>query len=394
MKILIVGAGASGLVLAIKLKMNRPELDVLVLEKNNKVGKKLLITGNGKCNMGNSDFSNPFLYRNKTLTEWVFKTYGFNAQQEFFNKLGVKTKMMGNLSYPYSESARTFVDYLYLVALKYNVKFLFEEELIDYSGSNNIVVKTNKNTYYVDKLVLSTGGKTYQKVGGSEVTFNLLAKHNYKMSSLHPGLCPVAVKEKVKSLAGVRVKANVKLFINNAEVYEENGEVLFKDDGLSGIVIFNIASLVARNYLNEKNIKIVLDLFKNPSKDELFKEFKAHNTDINLMRGYFVNSVSDYILKNINLSLDHNTFKDSEIMSLANICKNLTFTFDKLYDFENAQVTIGGVQSNNFDEHLMSKLENNVYFIGEIIDNDGLCGGYNLMWAFGSALYLGDFLCK
>lgn len=396
MTTLIVGAGASGLVFAIKFKLKNPQCKIIIIDKNNKPGRKLSITGNGKGNIGNIKLSSDF-YRNKKISNLVFEEYDFNRQCEFFENIGIKTKKINDLCYPFSESAKSFVDYLYNYALSQKIEFMFNEELKDYEVKDTYInVKTDKSVYRVEHLVFATGGKSYAKLGSDGSVFDLLNKHGYSINKMYPGLCPIKTKESTKLVTGLRVKAKVTLFLDDKKYNEENGEVLFKDDGLSGIAIFNTSSIIARNINSFKKASISLDLFPNETNEQLFREFmeKSKCSNFNVLKGYFLPSIADYILKRINLNIDKKINNKNELNTLVNTCKNLTFTYQELYDFENAQVTIGGLSVSNIYQNLSSKIENNVYFIGEIIDNDGLCGGFNLMWAFGSALYLGDNLCK
>lgn len=392
MKILIVGAGASGLLLAVNLKLKNANADVLVIEKNVKVGKKLSVTGNGRANIGNECYDS-FSYRNYEFAHSIMEQFGFEKQKEFFEHIGIKTRQIGNLCYPYSESAPAFSKFLYDLALELGVKFNLSEEVIDYFIKDKIEIITNKNTYTADRLVLATGGKTYKNLGGSECVFNLMKKHKYRVTELQPGLCPIKTKQNTNSISGQRVKCNVSLFFDNKIIHQESGEVLFKNDGLSGIVIFNMSSFIARNRHQFKNAKIELDLFPLQTDEELYAMFQKQNTLLPLLNGYFVRSLSDYLLKRTFLKVQKQ-YSHKELFNLARTCKHLSFDFIDLYDFENAQITVGGISFECVNKNLSSKLENNVFFIGEMLDNDGLCGGYNLMWAFACALYLGDTLCK
>ncbi len=383
MQITIVGAGASGLALAIKLKQNNPNIDVLILDKNNKAGRKLLATGNGRCNIGNN-YIEEWTYNDTNLTNLIFEKYNFNYQNSFWNNLGIKTKMIGDLCYPYSESSKAFVDFLFEKCNELGVDFAFEENIIDYKiEGNKIRIITNKQTFTSDKLVFATGGKSYQKLGSDGSVFDILKKHNYDICDLKPGLCPIICKEKTKDISGQRIKSIVTLKSNNDTIHKEQGEVLFKDNGLSGIVIFNISSLIARK--NLQNVTVSLDLLPEYSTKTLFNEFKEKKVDT-FLKAFFALPLVNYI----NNRLGNNKSLENAIY----LCKNLVFTYKANYDFDNAQITIGGINSNNFMDNLESKIEKNIYFVGEIIDNDGLCGGFNLMWAFGSGFYLGDLLCK
>jgi len=379
MKVIIVGAGASGLILGIRLKKLNRNIDVVIIEKNEKPGKKLLLTGNGKCNLGNIKI-NSNTYRNKHFTDLVLEKYDFNYQREFFESIGVKTRLINNLEYPYHESARTLVDYLFSLAKEMEIAFVFSETIVDYESNNNgVIAYGTKDKYIGDKLVWTCGGKSYPKTGSDGKIFDLLKSHHYQITNLYAGLCPIKVQENTKSLAGLRVKANASLYFDDKLVHQENGEVLFKEDGLSGIVIFNLSSIIARDRENVKKVRINLDICPEIKEHDLKEELKVLP-----LKSYMMPALEQYVLKRA---------KQGKC-SASHVMKNLSFTFVELYDFGSAQVTIGGVKMQNLKEDLSSQLEKNVYFAGEILDNDGLCGGYNLMWAFGSALYVGDKIWK
>lgn len=379
MKVIIVGAGASGLILGIRLKKLNHNIEVVIIERNEKPGKKLLLTGNGKCNLGNINI-NSNTYRNKHFADLVFGKYDFNYQRDFFESIGVKTRLINNLEYPYHESARTLVDYLYNLAKEMEIAFVFSETVVDYETSDNGVIVYGTNDKYIgDKLVWACGGKSYPKTGSDGKVFDLLKAHHYQITNLYPGLCPIKVQENTKSLAGLRVKANASLYFDDKLVHHENGEVLFKDDGLSGIVIFNLSSTIARNKENASNIRINLDICPEISEKNLKNEL-----EVMPLKSYIMPALEQYVLKRA---------KQGKC-PVSHVMKKLSFTFVELYDFGSAQITVGGVNMQNLNDDLSSRLEKHVYFVGEILDNDGLCGGYNLMWAFGSALYVGDKIWK
>lgn len=380
MKVIIVGAGASGLILGIRLKKINHSINVAIIDKNEKPGKKLLLTGNGKCNLGNKNIDNYITYRNKYFSDLVLGKYDFDYQREFFASIGVKTRLINDLEYPYHESARTFVDYLYSLAKEQGIAFIFSETIVDYeTNDKGVIVYGTKDKYAGDKLVWACGGKSYPKTGSDGKVFELLKEHGYQIANLSTGLCPIKVEENTKSLAGLRVKTSASLYFKNKLVHEENGEVLFKDDGLSGIAIFNLSSIIARNEKKANSIRINLDLCPEIQEKDLKKEL-----EVLPLKSYLMPALEQYVLKRVK----------HEKSTLAHIMKHLSFTFKELYDFQFAQVTVGGINMQYLNDDLSSRLEKNVYFVGEILDNDGLCGGYNLMWAFGSALYVGDKLWK
>ena len=213
-----------------------------------------------------------------------------------------------------------------------------------------------------------------------------MKKHNYVITPFRPGLAPIKTKEKTALVNGKRVKCDISLLKNNKLIYKEHGEVLFKKDGLSGISIFNCSSLINRSS-EIADFVISLDLF--PDYDltnliNLLTKFNKSNTNY-LLYSFFDKDMSLFILKMIQMN-KVSKYNEKEIKSLAFSLKNLKFHYESTYDFKDSQVSIGGISYSNLNiTSLESLLEKNIYFIGEILDSDGLCGGYNLMFAFASA---------
>ena len=368
MKVIVIGAGASGVVAAINYKRNHKCDDVLIIEHLDKPLKKLLASGNGKCNLGNSniDFR---LYNNPQFAKSIIIDYNY---KEFFSSISIETKTMGDLAYPVSESAVSVKDALLNAAKELGIQINLEEKLLDYKVNNQIKVLTNKSEYLADKLYIAGGLKSSPKLGSDGSVLDILEKHNYKVSTPQPGLSPLFTKEKTKSIDGIRVKAKVTLLEDGKKVHEELGEVLFKEHGLSGIVIFNTMSLIARNM--HKNHEISLDLLPDFSEDYLKNYRKSHKFS-ELLLAFLNPKISAYL---------QDRFNNEE--NIFSSLKNLKFTFDKSYGFDFSQVSVGGVLASEVDENLMSKHEKNVFVIGELLNIDGPCGGYNLTWAFASAI--------
>ena len=362
MKILIVGAGVSGVAAAINIKRKYPNDEVVIIEHNEKPLRKILATGNGRCNLGNkkldiSKYNHPDL----------MKSYSYKEYIEYIESYGFKTKELGDLVYPYSESAQTVRNRLLKELGRLNVDIHNEEDFIDYQiTKTGVSVKTNKNEYLVDKLILATGGKSTKSLGNDGSIFDVLNRHHYNIVPLRPGLVPIKTKENTKLVDGVRTKARVLLLENGKNVFEEDGEVLFKKDGLSGIVIFN-----ASNHIKNKSHKyeIVLNLIPDFNR-ELHKNNQQFLDKHEFLEYYFAPKFAQYL--------------DSIISSknYINELQNLTFNFKDFYDFENSQITIGGIQIDDVKPNFESKKEPNVYFLGELLDMHGPCGGYNLTWAF------------
>ena len=360
MRIAVIGGGASGVFFALKCKEFYPSYDIVIFEKNNKLLKKIYATGNGKCNFANSGelkdkYNNEFAYS-------YLNEYGFKEISEYFESIGINYKLVGELAYPYSESADTVATKLIKHLEQIGVRYNLDESLVSYEQtSSGINLTTNKSTYNFDRLVIAVGGKSSPNFGSDGNLEKELKRHKFDLTYFSPSLCPIKVNENVKLIEGCRHKVLVKLFQNNNLVHEENGEVLFKNDGLSGIVIMNIAAYINR-LENKNNIHIHIDFVPD------MKEVK--------------NSYSSYLNKKLASYLERNSLN----------IKDTVFTFKDFYSFDNSQVTSGGVSLKQLNKNLSSVLEPNVYFIGEVLDIDGLCGGYNLMWAFSSANFAAKYM--
>ena len=354
MKIGIVGAGASGVFLAIRLKERNPSFEVTLIERNDKILKKVLVTGNGRCNYANiGDLTDKYnnVIANKLLNEFTPKDI-ITA----FDSFGVHPTYLDNLVFPTSLSAQTVALMMNKRIEQLGIKVFVNEKVIDYQNKNNqFIVKTDNQEFFFDKLVLSSGGKSYPQLGTDGTVIDILNKHGYKIKELSPTLTPIKVKENTKRISGQRVKSRVSLLQDNKVIYQEDGEVLFKDDGLSGIVILNISSRINR-LNNLRNVQIVLDLA--PSYKEIKKEKYEE---------YVSPKVAEYLLMN-NLDIHH-----------------LAFSFKAFYDYQIAEVSHGGLALDEVNDSLESKKEKGLYFTGELLDVDGMCGGYNLMFAFSSA---------
>ena len=370
MKIAVIGGGVSGCTFAINRKRNHPEDEIFIFEHSDKLLKKVLATGNGKCNIANiGDISSIY---NSPLAVAIVNQFDYSYQKEFLESINIKTKLMGNLSYPVSESAVT-VRNAYLKAIdKLGIKTLIEVNIEDYSFKNNCYqLKTSKGDFVVNKIVIATGGKSLPKSGSDGSIIPLLLSHGYEFKDFEPALCPIYTKEKTKILDGTRIKADVVLLENSKEVFKESGEVLFKEHGLSGIVIFNMSRVIAKDI--SKHYEIKLDLLPDVSNKELSDSLKQNGKE-ELLESYLHPNIIKYL-----------SDKSGNIVDLI---KSLTFTFDKLYGFENSQISVGGLKIKEIDNNLESNKEKGIYFLGELLDVDAPCGGYNLMWAIGSGLYL------
>lgn len=374
-EVIIIGAGASGIMCALQTTKK-----TLLLEASDRVGKKILATGNGKCNITNDNLDVEFY--NTPLVEPYFQQ--FNQQQtiDYFADLGIMTYAdEAGRRYPLSNSANTVLDLL-LKALsqKTNVTTMVNTiPLIVTKNADGFMVKTKNQTYVCNQLVLATGGNS-----GTQYLQQL--KVNYH--AFRPSLVGLKTT-KNKGLAGVRV-SDVCVKMNG---FTESGEILFKEDGISGIVIFNLSAHLARSQINSCQISI--DLLSKISANNLFAMLQnsiKHNpyyllTDI--LTGFLHKSLAKNIIEKLAWTQKvAQNVTTQEIGILVNIIKNYVVNVTGFAD--NNQVHTGGVDLKDLDAHLQHRQIKNLYFVGELVDVDGDCGGYNLQWAWTSGKIVGD----
>ncbi len=393
MKLGIIGQGAAGLFLALQIVTNdkKHKIDITIIDKNINPGRKLYVTGNGRCNLGNK-VVNRYSY-NQDPAFKLTRDFDYVKEIAFLRDLGIGTRLLDDLIYPYSLSATAFTDYLIKILKDNKVKFLNKSEVLDYSlKDNQVSLKTISKSLVFDKVVISTGAKSHKVFGSDGGFFEILKKHKYKINPLKVGLAPIKVKENVKQIENERLKCSATLLIDGQQSYKEVGEVLFKKDGLSGICIFNISSMIARDP-GFKEAKIYLDLFQDLPDDTLLKQFERDNkvSRYNFLEGYFNKNMAEYIRKSSGCKNLMN-FDGTDLKRIVKFVKHMEFTYLSTYSFDDSQVTVGGVDIKEINENFESKKEPNVFLLGEILDLDGLCGGYNLMLCFAEGNKLSNYL--
>ncbi len=373
--VIILGAGASGMMCASTIKGKK----VAVVDQAKNAAKKIMVTGNGRCNLGNNSISSKFYNRN---IDSFLKQFSEIETAKFFSDLGLVTYVddEGRI-YPISNSAKSVMDILEYGARKASF-FLGERIKNIKKEGTSFVVNLETKIITSPKIVVATGG-------GSDEILKML-KVPYK--EFVPSLVSLKSKQ-TRDLNGTRV-SNVLVKATNAfgKTRSEKGEVLFRENGLSGIVIFNLSTLYARSGRFEGKVEIDLlpDLSEQTLKDILRKRKSLEARLDKFFVGMFANSVANEIFKQskLNTNAPCATLKENEILILANTIKNMQFNVCGALD--NNQVFSGGVPLEDLDENLMHKKLQGAYFVGEICDVDGVCGGYNLQWAWTSGHIVGE----
>lgn len=371
-KALIVGAGASGIFSALLLAEKHADWEITIVEKEQKIGKKLRATGNGHCNLLNEKLDPSYYNPRSKLARELLKEHDLVECKAVLERWGVPLLQIGDLDYPLSYHAPSFVNHLVSLLQEKGVKIEQQTRFIDYQINNRFIdVSTDKFNRPYDIVIFASGGCSTPKLGSDGALFEIFAKHGYKIQKLSPGLTPIVVKEPIaKSLVGLRHKATVTLYDDKgAPVYSEKGEYLYKKNGLSGICIFNIASKI--KWLEIKKPLIRIDLFDGINTQGFFKTYLPNEAILESPL------YEEIVRQSLRTGIQP-----------GEIAHCLTYHPAASYSFEDSQVTIGGIDENCLSNSLGSSIEKNVYFVGEAIDVDGLCGGFNLSWSLLSAIHL------
>ena len=397
--VIIIGGGASGMMAAIQAgKRGRR---TLILEHNNRLGKKILATGNGKCNYTNL-YQGMECYRgtNPDFAWNVIQTFDCQATVEFFKELGILPKFRNGYAYPNSEQAASIADVLALECARYQVKVKLSEHVVRVKkDQDTFYVSTDTYTYESRSVILATGGCAAVKQGSDGSGYPIAKSFGHTIVPTYPALVQLRAKEKYgKVISGVRCEAKGTITCNQKEVTCESGEFLFTDYGVSGIPIFQM-SRFALDLLEKKQTPMLsLDFFPEMSSEECYSYLKqrfeqgSYKTTEQVLIGMLNHKLSYLLLTecNINCSMSATEVSDQQLCNLVKYLKNLTFTITGSNGFEQAQVSAGGVLTAEVDEHTMeSKLVKGLFFTGEVLDVDGTCGGYNLQWAWSSGYLAG-----
>ena len=397
--VIVIGAGAAGMIAAGTAAHRGKK--VLVLEKNEQVGKKLLITGKGRCNLTNDCLVEDIIANFPGNGNFLYSSlYSFDNQQviNFFENLGVATKVeRGKRVFPQSDDAADVVAALKDFMLSNGAELKLEEKVVKIEAESNQVKKviTEQDKYQVEKIILTTGGQSYPGTGSSGDGYHFAKKLGHKIIEPRPALVPLeANTDWVSNLQGLNLKnVTAKLYINDNLVGEQFGELLFAHYGLTGPIILTLSRKVGQSKNNDK-IEVIIDLkpalTKNKLDDRIQRDFKKYS------RKQFKNSLGDLLpaklipvivdLATIPARKEVNQITAQQRNNLVELLKGLKVKISATRGFREAIVTAGGIDVKQINPSTMeSKIITGLFFAGEVIDVDGHTGGFNLQAAFSTA---------
>ncbi len=387
----IIGAGASGMMAALTAAEN-PNAQVILFERQARVGRKLQATGNGRCNLTNVHAAEMGYHGDDpTFADAALKKLDPQATMQWFRDLGLftVTEDSGKV-YPYSDHANSVVDILRLALNKPNITLhtAFEVEKVRREKAG-FTVCANEQNVFCDKLIIACGGLAGTKLGGSMSGYKLLSKFGHKATRLRPSLVQLKCAwGGVVSLKGVRANCHVQIFKDESVFAESTGELQFTDYGLSGPVIFEVSRDVC---YGGGDWSARLDMLPDYTEEALFAELarrrEKHVTTDELLVGILHNQLGRVLVRAAGVG---GILSDEALWDVVKAVKSFEISLTEPMGMENAQVTAGGVLTRDFDPETMeSKLVSGLYACGEVLDIDGDCGGFNLQWAWSSGYLAG-----
>lgn len=400
MKVCIIGGGAGGMMSGLMIAKKGHQ--VILLEKNDKLGKKIYITGKGRCNVTNAVTGNEFLANVVRNPKFIMSSeVRFNSQDtmNLFEELGVPLKIeRGNRVFPQSDKASDITKALEKGLKKYNVQIKLNSEVSEILTRDNVAcgVKLKSGEEILsDAVVVATGGISYPLTGSTGDGYKFAAETGHRIIETVPGLVGILTKDQdIHALSGLSLK-NVRLFAmqDSKEIFKSDiGEMLITGNGISGPLALTLSSYI--NRFSPENVEIYID-FK-PALDDFalflrierdIKELKSKQFS-SLLEGLLPKSLADVFAKRLGIS---KTKKVSQLTkeereNLCKMLKNFRLKFDRLDDIERAVITSGGVSTKDIKpKNMESKIISKLYFVGEVVDVDALTGGFNLQLAFSMA---------
>lgn len=398
-RIAIIGGGASGMMAAITAADHGAE--VWVYESKDRLGKKILATGNGKCNFTNL-VQDDSCYRgtDSNFSKAVREQFTVDNTLDFFKRIGIEPKIKNGYVYPNSEQAASVADALSMELRAKRVKVV-QEQVYSVKGEEaSFLVKSEHGQNEFDKVILCCGSPAGMKNPKEFSGYSLVERFGHHITDLIPALVQLRCKEKwFKTISGVRCEGIIHVLENGLEIAKEKGELLFAEYGLSGIPVFQVSRFAGEALNRGSKVTCKVDLLPGYTKEELeallenrFETLMGRTAE-ELLVGLHNHKINYVLLKELGIDPVEDSKKaygTSDFTKLASLYKELTCQVTELNPFANAQVCAGGVDTSEIvDSTMESKLVRGLYFAGELVDVDGTCGGYNLQWAWSSGYVAG-----
>lgn len=394
-KIGIIGGGASGVFASIQLA--RLGHEVHIFERNDKLLKKIYATGNGRCNFTNSNISiENFHGQNEKFPMSIINNFTYDDCVMFFNGLGVKEiELEDGKVYPMSLQAKTIAQALIQEAENQNVVVHLNSYIKKIDFKRNVrILKYDNSGYTFDYLIVAAGGRAMEKSGSDGNGYGLLEDLGHSITKTYPGIVQLNTKESLyKTIQGTKIPGDVYLVKDGKKILKQSSDILFTDYGISGPGILQISGRAIEEIKKGERVFVSLDLLSHMETEELFNFLissisqNGYKSPRDLLSCILHDNISDLIIKDLEIYKNHvSELTNEEVKSICHKCKDLRLEVTGYKSEKDGQITCGGVDTKEIDpKTLKSKIYDKLYLIGEIIDVDGDCGGYNLHWAWASA---------
>ena len=398
MKVIIIGGGPAGMLAAIKSKKEKNQ--VTIIEKNKILGKKMLITGKGRCNITSGVDMSEFIKNVPSNGKFLYSSFKNFTNKDILKLLNIPVKLeRGNRYFPVSDKAKDVVDALEKELS--GVEILTNTSVTEIITKNNeaIGVKTNKGDFFADKIILATGGKSYPLTGSTGDGYEMAKKLGHTITKIKPALVPLVAKKESKiqcqQMQGLSLRnVGLKLFNNNKLIYEDFGEMLFTHYGVTGPIILSASSHLVRQELKNPRIEIDLKPALTDEKldERILRDFETEkNKEFrNSLDQLLPQKMIPVILEILQINKKVNEVKKVERQKLVRTLKHFSIEIEGFRDISEAIITSGGINVKEINPKTMeSKLIKNLYFAGEIIDVDAYTGGFNLQIAYSTGYTAG-----
>lgn len=400
--VIVVGGGASGMMAAIAAK--KKGVNVLILERNPRVGKKILATGNGRCNFTNIDCDIKYFNgKNPEFAQAALGIFDTSRTLGFFEKLGIFPMIEeGGKVFPRSAQASSILDVLLYEISKLKVKVKCDFFVRDIKKEKSLFkVQGKDESFYAHKVIMACGGKAMPSSGSDGNGFNLSKNLGHKIVDIFPALVQLKLSGRFfPQIQGVKFQGKAQLFSQGQKLAEDFGDILFTNYGISGPPILQLSRQAGSLLQHNRDATLRISIFYDKSKKEMenilqerFKNMQKRPLKDSLI-GLINKRLIPVVLKEAGIekiSKPVNTLKPKGIQKVAKLLVDWPFKVVGTLSWQNAQVTAGGVDTDEVNPYtLESKLVEGLYFSGEILDIDGICGGFNLQWAWSSGHVAGE----
>lgn len=392
----IIGAGASGLVAAIVAARNGAK--VCIYEKNSKIGKKILVTGNGRCNITNKNIQTANYHgQNASFVNPALDRFNTASCTDFFRELGIEMlEGQNGRLYPKSHQSSSVVELLTYECKRLGVEFLLNCEVDEITKEQDrFMIVSAGNKTFAQKVLVSTGGLAMPILGSSDSGYQIAKSFGHSIISPYASLVQLECEEDLKHITGVKIEGEIEIVVDGQSVAKKNGDILFTNYGISGSAILDVSRSAAKALESKREVITNLDLLPEYSREQLrnilIKRKKiSHQKSLEIWLDGFINSkLAKFIAKNFPVK-NADDLNTKDIVKLVYVFKNMKLKITGTRGFKSAEVTAGGINTDEVQAQTMeSKLQKGLFFSGEVLDIDGDCGGYNLHWAWASGYAVG-----